>query len=223
VASICNDFRQYEPQILLFCEIIRLISDGQTTVKRSPDHKGIWVRMAGQQNMRWMEGKDLVEYMCASLKALDLSLALLAAVTARVFQARVTAAEDPETGRKGLLIETGMEGFRCRQCGHCCQSLDYHHEVTAEDVTRWQALGRTDILEWLGVFKGEDQRTVYQIWVTPGTRRLADTCPFLKKDLFAKRWFCRIHDAKPKICRQYPVGRKHAFMTGCPGFKKDAV
>ncbi len=179
--------------------------------------------MAGQQNMRWMEGKDLVEYMCASLKALDLSLALLAAVSARVFQARVAAAEDPETGRKGLLIETGMEGFRCRQCGHCCQSLDYHHEVTAEDVTRWQALGRTDILEWVGVFKGEDQRTVYQIWVTPGTRRLADTCPFLKKDLFAKRWFCRIHDAKPKICRQYPVGRKHAFMTGCPGFKKDAV
>ncbi len=222
VESICNDFRQYEPQILLFCEVIRLISDGKTVVKRTPDHKnGIWLRMAGRRNMQWKEGKDLVEYLCKALNAVNLSAEILASIASRVFQARVVLAEDSGSGRKGLLIETGMEGFQCRQCGHCCQSLDYRYEITADDVIRWQELGRDDILKWVGVFKGADQETIFQIWVTPGTRRLADDCPFLKQDSSAKRWYCLIHDAKPAICRQYPVGRKHALMTGCPGFKKD--
>jgi len=224
VESICNDFRQYDPQILLFCEVIRLISNGKAVVKRTPDHtNGIWVRMPGQRNMQWVEGNDLVEHMCASLNAVDLSPEMLASIASRVFQTRVVVAQNPESGRKGFLIETGMEGFQCRQCGHCCQSLDYRYEVTAEDVTRWQESGRADILKWVGVFKGEDQETIYQIWVTPGTRRLAEACPFLKRDSSVKRWYCLIHEAKPAICRQYPVGRKHALMTGCPGFKKDGV
>jgi len=224
VESICNDFRQYEPQILLFCEVIRLLSDGKIVVKRTPDHdNGIWIRIPGQRNMRWLEGHDLVEYMCASLTAVHLSAEVLTAIASRVFQAHVVLTEDTESGRKGLLIETGMEAFQCRQCGHCCQSLDYRYEVTAEDVARWQELGRTDILAWVGVFKGQNQEPIYQLWVTPGTRRLADACPFLKKDSSTKRWYCLIHDAKPAICRQYPVGRKHALMTGCPGFKKDGV
>jgi Fe-S-cluster containining protein len=156
--------------------------------------------------------------MCTLLEAADISPQKLSEVASRVFQAKVIPSQDPDTGRSGFLIETSIEDFRCRQCGHCCQSLDYHYEITEDDVARWQALGRTDILKWVGVFKGQNQETVYQIWVTPGTRQVADTCPFLEKDRATKRWFCRIHDAKPSICRQYPVGRKHANLTGCPGF-----
>jgi Fe-S-cluster containining protein len=219
VESICTDFRQYAPQVLLFCEIIRLISDGETIVKRTPDQPGgIWIRKVGSRNMRRLEGSDLVEYMCALLKTVDLSPQMLSDVASRVFQTKVIRSKDPDTGRNGFLLKTGMEGFRCRQCGHCCQSLDYRYEIMEDDVARWQTLGRNDILEWVGVFKGQDQETVYQIWVTPGTRQVADTCPFLVKDRATTRWFCRIHDAKPAICRQYPVGRKHAILTGCPGF-----
>ena len=219
VASICNDFHQYAPQILLFCEIIRLISDEHTVVKRIPDRpNGIWIKMVGARHMRWLEGPDLVEYMCTLLKTKDLSARMLAAVASRVFQTRVTLSEGTETGQNGFVLETGMEGFECRQCGHCCQSLDYRYEITEADVARWQASGRTDIMEWVGVFKGAHHETIYQIWVTPGTRQRAQTCPFLKKEARSKRWICLIHDAKPAICRQYPVGRKHALMTGCPGF-----
>lgn len=54
----------------------------------------------------------------------------------------------------------------------------------------------------------------------PGKNQLADTCPFLKKIPAENRWVCKIHDIKPAICRRYPVSRKHAVMTGCPGFDK---
>jgi len=224
VESICNDFRQYDPQILLFCEVIRLMSGGDTVVKRMPDDKnGVWIQVAGLRNMRWIEGPELVEHMCTTLKAADLTPQLLAAIASRVFQTRALPAEDPLTGQEGLMLETGMQEFHCRQCGHCCQSLDYSYEVTAADVARWQKMGRTDILAWVGSFKGEDGQMVYQIWVTPGTRQRVDVCPFLKKNTTDNRWYCRIHDAKPAICREYPVGRKHALMTGCPGFEKACV
>ena len=221
VRSIIHDFRQYEPQILLFCEIIRLLSDGETIVKRTPGKdNGIWIRMRDQRNMRWIGGQELVDYMCASINTASMPPEMLAAVASRVFQTRVVPAIDPNFSAEGFLLETGMAGFKCCQCGHCCQSLDYQNEITAEDVKGWQDAGRTDILEWVGVFRGDNQETIYQIWVTPGTRQVADTCPFLKKEARTKRQLCRIHDAKPAICRQYPVGRKHARMTGCPGFDK---
>ena len=90
VESICIDFRQYEPQILLFCEVIRLISDGAAVVKRTPDHtNGIWIRTAGLRTMRWMEGRGLVDYVCESLNAVDLSSEKLASIASRVFQTRV--------------------------------------------------------------------------------------------------------------------------------------
>ncbi|OQY08333.1 MAG: hypothetical protein B6I22_00910 [Desulfobacteraceae bacterium 4572_123] len=46
------------------------------------------------------------------------------------------------------------------------------------------------------------------------------SCPFLKKIPSENRRLCAIHDIKPAICRQYPVSRKHALITGCPGFDK---
>jgi Fe-S-cluster containining protein len=118
----------------------------------------------------------------------------------------------------GVRIETGMEDFSCRQCGGCCTSLDYHHELTEEDVAQWERLGRTDILKWVRRIEGEGRHKAYRIWTVPGTTRLADVCPFLKKIPSENRWECLIHDVKPAICRQYPLTRKHGIMTGCPGF-----
>ena len=216
--AICNDFRQYEPQTMLFCEIIRLISDGKITARRETDKDGAWIARAGRQKMRWMNGTELVDYMCELLRNSNLSADSLAPICARVFQTRAYAEAEAESGRRGIRIETGMENFECNQCGQCCLSLDYQDQLKEKDVRRWQKLKRSDILEWVGVFKRNDEKKDYRIWMTPGTRQLAEKCPFLQKEPTENKWTCRIHDVKPGICRQYPVSRKHAIMTGCPGF-----
>ena len=216
--AIRLDFRQYDPQIMLFCQIIRLISGGSIVAKREGQKNGAWISLPGHQNMRWMDGPEMVEYLCESLDS-DLSVPLLTSICARVFQTRAYKAVDSATGQEGIRIETGMEDFVCRQCGYCCSTLDYHREVTEEDVTRWQELGRSDILRCVGVFEGEGNKKSYTIWTIPGSTELAESCPFLKKISSDNRSVCLIQDVKPGICRQYPSSRKHAVMTGCPGFK----
>lgn len=218
VEAVCVDFRQYGPQLLLFCEVLRLISAGKTRLRPDTRKKGVWISVCGRKNMRWLEGGDLVAHLCGALARARLDPAKLAAVCARVFQTRAFPAVAPETGRAGVRIETGMHAFSCRQCGRCCRFLDYRNEVSAADVAHWQAMGRSDILHWVGVYRRKGAQPVYRIWVDPATGRAAAMCPFLTSDPPGKRWVCRIHDAKPEICRQYPTSRKHARMTGCPGF-----
>ena len=217
--AVCADFRQYDPQILLFSEIIRVLSAEDTAASRERGKEGLWISQTGSRHMRWVEGSQLIDIMCDTLMKANPDLEMLSAICTRVFQTRAFADQDPATGRSGIRVLTGMEDFHCRQCGKCCQTLDYRNEITKEDVNMWKCLGRTDILEWVGVFKRGDQGEVYRIWMKPGTREFAVTCPFLKKHPNENRWLCRIHDVKPRICRQYPVSRKHAVMTGCPGFQ----
>jgi Fe-S-cluster containining protein len=219
IDAIAIDFRQYHPQILLFCSIISLISGDKIRFQREVGKEGVWINQRGRTNMRWMEGAQIVEYMCSTIRQTHWTIELLAAACRRVFQSRAMPVTDPETGREGLEIETHMDSFECRQCGFCCRSLDYHHEVGAEDVGMWRSLGRDDILRWVETVLQEDETVGYRIWVVPGTRELASVCPFLKKDPTTNRWCCAIHDAKPRICRNYPVSRKHAVMTGCRGFE----
>ena len=218
--SILRDLRQYDPQIMLLCQMIRLISGGKILARRDPDRFGAWISTPSGRNMRWLEGPELVEYVGESLEQADTDPELLVSLCSRVFRERAFMDVHPETGQIGIRVETGMEGFRCRQCGQCCRSLDYRREVTAEDVAGWRALGRTDILEWVGIFERAGQKTAHRIWMIPGTTKLAETCPFLHHVSSENRWICRIHDVKPSICRQYPFTRKHALMTGCPGFEK---
>jgi Fe-S-cluster containining protein len=216
--AVCIDFWRYDPQIVLLCQIIRLVSGGSVVLKREERKSGAWISMQGRPNMRWMGGPELVEYACAAVKEADRDPRLVSSICARVFHTRALEEKDRETGQMGIRIETGMEDFSCRQCGRCCTSLDYHNELTEEDVVRWERLGRTDILQWVRGIEGRGRRKAYRIWTVPGTTRPADMCPFLKKIPSENRWECLIHDVKPAICRQYPLTRKHGIMTGCPGF-----
>lgn len=151
--AICCDFRQYDPQIMLFCEIVRLIFNGDIVVRKDTQKNGAWISRANDENMRWMNGSRLAEYLCESLFSVKMPPELLAAICARVFQTRAFPAVDPKTGTPGLRIETGMEDYACRQCGRCCTSLDYHDAATLQDVEKWETLGRTDILEQVGVYQ----------------------------------------------------------------------
>lgn len=214
------DLNQYAPQNYLLCELIRLMADDPLAVKSEAGGNGAWIRLAGCRQMRWVQGRELTEIACGMLPELRAHPRLMAAVCSRVFQARAVCAGEPGTGKPGIRIETGMEHFRCVQCGQCCRSLNYRDALTADDVSAWEKAGRQDILRWVGRFKRPDGRTAYRIWMTPGTGRPAAICPFLQRRSSENRWICRIHDVKPGICRQYPVSRKHAVMTGCPGFRK---
>ena len=216
--AICRDFRQYPPQLLLFCEVLRLVADRGTRLRPDTRKKGVWISVCGRSQMRWLEGQDLVAHLCDALGRARLDPVKLAAVCARVFQTRAYPAAAPETGQAGVAIETGMHRFACRQCGRCCRALDYHSEVQAADIARWRSMGRSDILRWVGVYRHTEAQPTYRIWVDPVTGQPAASCPFLKSNASGNRWVCGIHDVKPEICRQYPTSRKHARMTGCPGF-----
>ncbi|CAB5125201.1 hypothetical protein D3OALGB2SA_3239 [Olavius algarvensis associated proteobacterium Delta 3] len=71
--ALCFDFRHYEPQLLLFCELIRLMSDGNTLFRREADKNGLWISQPGRRKMRWIEGSELIEYMCEAVSSEDLS------------------------------------------------------------------------------------------------------------------------------------------------------
>ncbi len=216
--AICLDFRGYGPQTMLFCEVLRALCDPSLNYKREPGREGLWVSDADHGKMHWLDGADLVAYMCARITEADLDHEALAAVCRMVFQAPCQAARHPDTGRWGVRVQTDMAAFHCRQCGQCCRQLNYRDGMTKEDVARLKQLGRDDVLEWVRPSRTVEGHRVYRIWVIPGTNQFTRTCPFLKRGASRDRWICSIHDAKPDICKNYPVSRKHALMTGCPGF-----
>ena len=218
--AVRADFMQYGPQIMLLCQILRLISDGLIATKRESGKNGAWVGEAGHRNMRWLEGAELVRYACETLDGTVFTPDLAASVCSRVFHTRAYPHKEAGKDQTGIRIETGMEDYACRRCGRCCLSLDYHEELTPEDVARWRETGRDDILEWVGIIRREGREPSYRIWIYPGTDKVADVCPFLENAPSKKHRACAIYDVRPGICRQYPLSRKHAFMTGCGGFSK---
>jgi Fe-S-cluster containining protein len=173
--------------------------------------------------MKKLAGTEVVEFACETLDSTDLTPETLASICGRVFRTRAWPDVDSESGVHGIRVETGMEDFRCRQCGRCCRVLDYHDQVTREDVEQWNKAGRSDILDWVSESTLTDGRRSFRIWTTPGTREIADECPFLARNSAQNRWVCGIHEIKPGICRNYPVSRKHALMTGCPGFDEEGA
>ncbi len=220
LSAICLDFRGYGPQSMLFCEVLRTIYGDQVVYKRTPGSDGLWVATGRQRRMQWLAGNELVEFMCRAVVNAGLEAKDLAGLCRKIFQAACESAHCPDTGRAGIRVRTDMENFSCKQCGRCCTGLDYHDGITPEDVQQLKDLGRKDVLEWVGHTKGRDGHIVYRMWVVPDTNRPTEgPCPFLKQGAANGRYICAIHDVKPFICRHYPVSRKHARMTGCPGFE----
>ncbi len=116
------------------------------------------------------------------------------------------------------------DGFQCRQCGHCCLNLTDAIATcaTGEDIRRWEAAGREDILAWVDSIAVGDE-CIYDIWINPETGDDVSRCPWLRKVRGQDRFVCRIHDLKPDHCRAYPKSRHHAEETGCPGFGGNAA
>jgi Fe-S-cluster containining protein len=126
-----------------------------------------------------------------------------------------SVAKHPKTGSTELMVETEMEKFKCIQCGHCCLNLSdaYQTSVPESDIKRWKREQRFDILEWVGPFEGMDE-----IWISPKTGEYVIRCPWLRKLPNQEKYICRIHETKPKKCRNFPKSKRHALDNDCKGF-----
>ena len=221
IQAIVTDFRQYDPQIILFSNILPLLTDGRIHLKREPGKNGAWVNRQGKPAMKWLNGPELVSYMCEVVTQVRWHPPLLATVCSRVFRTRASPETDGDTQKPGVCLETNMEDFNCRLCGACCRFLEYRNEITSGDVARWRAAGRKDILKWVNEIRLKNHTSSFRAWVSPITGEQTRGCPFLREESPNGRWVCSIHDVKPAICRQFPLSRKHAIMSGCRGFKKE--
>jgi Fe-S-cluster containining protein len=218
LAAIRMDFEQYEPQVSLYLDLIPLIFGSGAICMDDPRQGGLWFKVAAGEKLRRISAEDLGLRLLRALDANPIVLQQLVKIATLVFEAPARIGVDPKTGHRGLWIETGMEAFTCRQCGRCCLSLDYHSELTSQDVERWRRKGRNDILKWVRKIPNQGGQPAYRIWVHPQRNSLAVVCPFLEALSGQDRHICRIHSVKPTICRQYPGSRKHGIITGCIGF-----
>jgi len=219
LAAIRADFDQYGPQTTLFLALFPLVFGGRAVISGTSRDKRLWISKRGGK-MVAISPCDLGLRICRELERTQPPLDVLAAVGRRVFRTVVQPGECDRSKQPGLWLYTGMEGFSCRQCGHCCRNLDYYDQLTEADCRRWQALGRTDILEKVRRIKQRDGSFVYRMWQRPGCAETGSACPWLYKIPSQNRWECQIHEVRPDICRQYPGSVKHAEMTGCPGFRR---
>ncbi len=216
--AIRSDFNLYPPQTRLFLELGPLILGKRFSLVEDARNKGVWMSTPGRRpvhRMRKISPEALGNLLCRTLYTSCPSSADLAEICARVFETPARPGQN-SGGQNGIWIHTGMENFKCGQCGRCCSQLDYHDTLSEADYRLWQEKGRNDILQWIGTTRKNGQVISRNIWMVPGTRNYTDTCPWLRKNKKSHSCECLIHDVKPEICRQYPGTRKHARMTGCP-------
>lgn len=128
-----------------------------------------------------------------------------------------------DDGNDGIWVETEMEKFHCIQCGNCCRNLfdAYSTSVDIDEINRWRAEERWDILQWVEIFDFAGEAAFGDLWINPNTGEEVNRCPWLRKLPKQEKYKCRIHDTKPAHCRNYPKSKKHALTTGCQGFGDD--
>lgn len=219
LAAIRADFDQYAPQTALFLELFPLVFGERAVISGTARDERLWMSERGAK-MVSIRPRDLGLRICRELERTGPSLDVLGAVCRRVFRTAVQPGKSDRSGESGLWLFTGMEAFTCRQCGHCCRRLDYYDQLSEADCNRWQALGRSDILQKVRCIRQADGTFAYRMWQRRSAGETDSPCPWLHKIPSQNRWECRIHDVRPEICRQYPGSRKHAEMTGCPGFRR---
>lgn len=216
--AVVNDFAQYTSQLNLLSVIWPMVFGDRAYVLQDARSRSVWAKIPGRSKLIRSSEDDLKKRIVDQLKRWPPDPEPLARICSMIFGARVQAGSGPVPDvSPGIWIDTDMVGFVCTQCGRCCRMLNYHDGCSLTDYRRWQDLGRTDILDWVGTIRKNGRVTACRIWVLPGTNQFAETCPWLKKSDDQDRYTCTIHAVRPTICRQYPGSRKHARLTGCPG------
>lgn len=217
--AIQIDFQQYAPQMKIWREISPMVLGEETRLIEESHARQLWLVSGRNRRLRPIEKHNLGTLLVRELEHSAISLGRLAVICGKIFQTKVRSGPSEDGRELGLHLETGMEAFNCKKCGKCCRNLDYSDQFTRQDYQNLKRLGREDLLEWVRPIRKNNGPTAYRIWVPPGSLAVAAACPWLHSiDSQGRQWQCAIHDAKPEVCRQYPGTRKHAIMTGCPGF-----
>ena len=218
IDAIARDFKQYPSQFNLLASLMKMVLGGDAYLLKGGKDAKLWIKTPDRKKPFQIDEERVGALLVHKLQTAPPPIEHLANVCSRVFQTPVMPAWDTDDpSSSGVWVETGMVAFVCRQCGHCCQTLDYQDGCSVTDYHRWQKLGRHDILAWVGTVKHKGQIRSCRIWMIPGSNRYADRCPWLKSSPENSRYVCTIHDVRPTICREYPGSRKHARMTGCRG------
>ena len=218
IQAIANDLNQYPPQLNTLSTLLTMAFGDDAYLLKASDGSRVWVNAPCLVKPCAMPIDALGGWIVDQMKKQAMSPDRLAGICTRVFQTPVVAAVgDNGVDPAGVWVNTGMDGFKCRQCGRCCKVLNYRNGCSVSDYRRWVASNRDDIIPWVGVVRKKGRIVACRIWMVPGTNRFADACPWLKRADRPNRYVCSIHDVRPSICRQYPGSRKHARMTGCRG------
>jgi Fe-S-cluster containining protein len=217
IDAIQIDFKQYGSQFDLFQELCPIITDNKSFVTKESSNSCVLITHGRKSKMRQMHVRELGDYLIQILRDKSNPLSVISHICSKVFQAKSWIAPNPVNETVGIWLETEMAHFKCRQCGNCCRHLKYHNDCSEKDYIRWEALGRKDILEKVIVIESDNENIRYKIWIKPDSNRLYPKCPWLIPPDLKNRYACRIQGVKPEYCRQYPLTRKHAMMTGCMG------
>ena len=110
------------------------------------------------------------------------------------------------------------KGFECARCGNCCKVRDaYCTSGDPDDIKRWKAEGRNDILAWVEMISTGKDTVGYDLWVDPETREDVDSCHWYDEDPATGGSICLIQNTKPKHCREYPKSFSHGIKHNCEG------
>ena len=110
------------------------------------------------------------------------------------------------------------KGFECARCGKCCKIRDaYCTSGDPDDIERWRAEGREDILAWVEMISTGHEIIGYDLWVDPETGEDVDSCHWYDEDPATGESICLIQDTKPKHCREFPKSWSHAIKFNCEG------
>ncbi len=202
-------------------EIFSYLEGGKATVSKGThslmDNKSFGImykpeKLDDEEFYHWSEFEDLLTRALEDKLPEDIAL-----VYTKVLWVNSYADKGTKGGEDGVWVETEMESFNCKLCGHCCINLSdaYCNSVLDADVNRWELEDRYDILNFV------DQSSFFNdIWIDQKTGEELDRCPWLKR-LPNNKYICRIHHTKPTHCRNYPHSKRHALTTGCKGFDPD--
>lgn len=97
---------------------------------------------------------------------------------------------------------------QCIQCGKCCLKYSANSGLgcaTEKDFKLWKK-HRPDILAYADCS---------DLWVSPVTGEEMDRCPWLRKLPNKDKYKCRIYEARPEVCRNYPRSIEQMIKDGC--------
>ena len=92
---------------------------------------------------------------------------------------------------------TALTHFDCLKCGACC--CDNRVELEAEDLARFKAGGRDDLLRRVSRQRGK--------LLLPLAATKDKPCVHLKKRK------CTIYELRPNLCRDFPVGTENCLSS----------